>query len=159
MDIDRPLLVSIAKGMNYTAALIMVVDLVLRFFYFGSTTDIFFYFFTFYLPLLALLLIVSEARVKRVILYIEFLNGRRGKGFFILLIGILVFDESRTCDLITGVLVFLIGLFNLIVGFIKKYDDRYQGRQYLDNDDSEMSDEFDEEDEIEREKYLAKLKA
>jgi hypothetical protein len=48
---------------------------------------------TFYLIGFAVLLVLAEIRFRRVLVYLEFLKGRLGKGFYVMLIGLLIFDE------------------------------------------------------------------
>jgi len=58
---------------------------------------------------------MAEIRFKNVIVYVEFLKSRIGKGMYVILVGLLIFDESRKFDMFMGISLVLIGIFNLIV--------------------------------------------
>ena len=118
-NIDKGCIVSVAKWANYLAVLLIIADVVDRCFSFGSETDPFFFLLTFYLVGFAVLLVIAEANVRRVLIYIEFLNGRVGKGIYLILVGLLMFDVTSTCDEIIGILIFMIGVFNILVGCMK----------------------------------------
>jgi hypothetical protein len=77
----------------------------------------------------ALLITLAELRRRELLKYIEFLSGRFGKGILLLMVGILVFDDTRSNDLAVGILVVLAGLFNLIVSCMR--DERYEERRPL----------------------------
>ena len=117
---DRNLLVTLVKVSNYVTALLMVISACFRFSNFSKTSDPFFYLLTFYLLGFAALLVIAEVRIRRIIVYIEFLGGRIGKGIYILFVGLLVFDNEFTSDMAFGIIIFLVGIFNVIVGLIRK---------------------------------------
>lgn len=109
--------------MNFIAAAFMIVDAVLRVVNLCSGTfkgDVFFYIMTFYLLGFSLLLVMAEWRSPKVLLYAEFLRGRLGKGLYLFLIGLLVFDDTRKPDMLFGISFVLCGLFNIIVSFMRK---------------------------------------
>jgi hypothetical protein len=116
---DKLLFVRIAIILNYLCALALLVSVIMRFVDFGQSNDVFFYLLTFYLIGFAALLVVAELRVRSVIVYCEFLKGRPGKGMYLLLIGTLLFDESRSEDIIISILLVLVGLFNIIVSCMR----------------------------------------
>ncbi len=80
---------------------------------------------TFYLLGFATLLVLAELRYKKMLIYLEFLKGRLGKGFYVMLVGLILFDESRKVDMIMGITLVLVGLFNLIVGCMRENQDEY----------------------------------
>jgi hypothetical protein len=80
---------------------------------------------TFYLLGFATLLVLAELRYKKMLIYLEFLKGRLGKGFYVMLVGLILFDESRKVDLIMGITLVLVGIFNLIVGCMRENQDEY----------------------------------
>ena len=58
------------------------------------------------------------------LIYLQFLKGRLGKGFYVMLVGLILFDETRKVDMVMGISLVLVGLFNLIVGCMREnYDD------------------------------------
>ena len=48
---------------------------------------------TFYLLGFAALLFSAEVNYKKVLVYLEFLASRTGKGLYLVLIGLLIFDD------------------------------------------------------------------
>ena len=101
----------------------MVASASLRFIAYDSANvvmDGFYLAFTFYLYIFSVLLGSAEYKFIHVLKYIEFLTSSYGKGLFQLFIGILLFDDSRSEDIFASVSLSLIGLFNIIVGYIYK---------------------------------------
>jgi hypothetical protein len=111
--------VRISIILNYICALALLVSVVLRFIDFGTSKDPFFYLLTFYLIAFSALLVIAELRLRSVIVYVEFLKSRPGKGMYVLLVGVLLFDESRPADIIIAILLVLVGLFNIIVSCMR----------------------------------------
>ena len=112
--------------MNFIAGLFMIIDAILRIVNFCTGTfkgDVFFYIMTFYLFGFAALLFASEWRSPSVLLYAEFMRGRLGKGFYLFLVGLLIFDDTRKVDMLIGILLVLSGLFNVIVSFMRRDPD------------------------------------
>jgi hypothetical protein len=95
MAVEKRLMVKIVKVLNYISALLMLVAAILRCIAFKTSTDPFFFLLTFYLFGFAVLLVIAEIKVKRVIVYVEILNSRIGKGMYVLFVGLLLFDEQR----------------------------------------------------------------
>jgi hypothetical protein len=152
--------------MNFIAGLFMLVDAVLRIVNFWSGTfkgDLFFYIMTFYLFGFASLLLASEWRQPQVLLSAEFLRGRLGKGFYVFLVGLLIFDDTRKIDMLIGVLLVLCGVFNVLVSFMRKdpvenvQKDEYDEEDYVEDETDEMEYQYGEEDE-EKEKLIDKVK-
>ena len=132
--------------MNFIAGLFMIVDAILRIVnYFSGTFkgDVFFYIMTFYLFGFAALLFASEWRSPNVLLYAEFLRGRLGKGFYLFLVGLLIFDNTRKVDLLIGVLLALCGLFNIIVSFMRRDPDEEE-----EEEEDEDEEDYEEDDEM-----------
>ena len=90
----KRLFVKITRLMNYICVLGMIIDAILRLVFFVSG-DPFYYLLTFYLLGFATLLFLVEMRYSKVLVQVEFLRGRLGKGIFLILIGILVFNNTR----------------------------------------------------------------
>ena len=132
---DKRILLTVAKVLNYLAAAIMIGDVVCRFYNFSKSTDPFFFLLTFYMIGFALLLVIAEAGIKKVLVYVEILSGRKGKGVYIIFVSLLIFDTNYKNDTVCGILIFFIGVFNILVGFmrIKKRDEL----SYVPNDDEE----------------------
>jgi hypothetical protein len=97
----------------------MLVSVILRCIDFTTTTDPFFFLLTFYLFGFLILLILAEIKIRRVIVYVEVLNTRLGKGFYILFVGLLLFDEKRKIDMLLAIFVVLIGIFNVLVACMR----------------------------------------
>jgi len=141
--------------MNFIAGLFMIVDAILRIVNFWSGTfkgDIFFYIMTFYLFGFAALLFASEWRSPHVLLYAEFLRGRLGKGFYLFLVGLLIFDDTRKVDMLIGIMLVLSGLFNVIVSFMRRDPDEeeviYEESSVEYEDDDKMYGEEVGEDQV-----------
>ena len=82
--------------------------------------DGFYLAFTFYLYIFSLLLGTAEYKYIHVLKYIEVLITNVGKGLFLLFIGILLFDDSRSIDLTASIVLSFIGIFNIIIGCVKQ---------------------------------------
>ena len=122
----KRLFIRICRLMNFIAAVFMIVNAVLRVINLSTGTfkaDVFFYIMTFYLLGFSCLLVAAEWRSPKVLLYAEFLRGRLGKGLYLFLIGLLVFDDTRKPDMLIGISFVLIGLFNVIVSFMRRDPD------------------------------------
>jgi len=96
----KRLFVKITRLMNYICVLGMIIDSILRLVFFVSGDPSlynypFYYLLTFYLLGFATLLFLVEMRYSKVLVQVEFLRGRLGKGIFLILIGILVFNNTR----------------------------------------------------------------
>lgn len=100
-------------------ALLMLIDVVIRFSYFRTESDPFFFILTFYLIGFAALLIASELGLSSVLVYVEFLNGRAGKGFYILFVGLLVFDISRISDMAISLILIIAGIFSVVTSCLR----------------------------------------
>ena len=118
--IQKSILVKIVKALNYICAILIITNVILRFLNFTNSSDHFFFLLTFYLIGFATLLVISEIGIKKVLVYIEFLSGRIGKGMYIIFIGLMMFDNVLKNDMIIGIVVFLIGVINIIVGCIRE---------------------------------------
>lgn len=116
---DKSIFVRIVRLMNFIAALMMVINAIIRFTDFSDQSDAFFFILTFYLFGFAALLIMAEMRYKKVLVYLEFLKSRIGKGIYIVLIGVIVFDDDRASDVATAIVLTLIGIFNIVVGCMR----------------------------------------
>lgn len=116
---DKSIFVRVVRLLNFICAFLMLVDAFARFFDFDEEDDGFFYVLTFYLFGFAGLLILAEIRQEHVIMYLEFLKGRIGKGMYVILVGLLVFDDDRTIDTVLGIIITLVGIFNIIVGCMR----------------------------------------
>lgn len=117
---DKSIFVRIVRLMNFACAGLMCYDGVLRLLDLKTHTDPFYFLFSVYLFGFALLLILAEIRYRKVLLYIEFLKHRVGKGIYVMLIGLLLFDEDRKTDMISAIAMVLVGFFNLIVGCMRE---------------------------------------
>ena len=143
----KRLFIRICRLMNFIAAIFMIVNAVLRVVNLCSGTykggDLFFYVMTLYLLGFSVLLVAAEWRSPKVLLYAEFLQGRLGKGLYLFLIGLLVFDDQRKADMLIGISFVLIGLFNVLVSFMRRDPDDYEDfREGLQDDEDEYDDEL-----------------
>ena len=117
--VDKSLLIKVVRIINFISAGLMILDSILRFVDFATVVDPFFYLLTIYLLGFSALLIIAELRIKRILVYVEFLKSRIGKGIYIALVGLLIFDESRKGDMAISIALVLIGVFNIIVSCIR----------------------------------------
>lgn len=117
---DKGMFVKLARLLNFGAAGLMLLDAILRWVDFKNVKELFFLILSLYLVGFAILLVVAELRVRKVLVYIEFLKSRIGIGIYISLIGLLVFDESRNYDIGISVVLVVIGIFNLIIGIMRQ---------------------------------------
>jgi hypothetical protein len=115
MEIDKSCSLKVIKALNYATVLIIAANAILRFFNFDKVTDPFYFILTFYMLFFAALLLIAEIGIKRILVYIEFLNGRMGKGLYIIFIGLLMFDDKFKLDMLFGIAVFLVGIFNILL--------------------------------------------
>jgi hypothetical protein len=106
--------------MNFACAGMMIYDGTIRLLDLKTNTDPFFFILSLYLFGFATLLIMAEVRYRKVLVYIEFLKSRIGKGIYVMLIGLLIFDENRRTDTLCAIMIFLVGTFNLVVGFMRE---------------------------------------
>ena len=78
-----------------------------------------YYILTVYLVGFSVLLTAAELRVTSVIMYFELMRGRGGKGIFIILVGLLVFNEKVKIDLAVSNILLLIGIYNIVVACMR----------------------------------------
>jgi hypothetical protein len=145
--------------MNFIAGLFMIVDAILRIVNFWSGTfkgDVFFYIMTFYLFGFAALLFASEWRAPHVLLYAEFLRGRLGKGFYLFLVGLLIFDDTRKVDMLIGILLVLSGIFNVIVSFMRRDPDEEE--EVIEESSEEYEDDEMYGEEVGEDQVIEKIK-
>ena len=62
---------------------------------------------------------MAEIRNKKLLIYCEFLKSRVGKGLFVILVGLLTFDQDRKFDMFVGIGLTLVGIFNIIVACMR----------------------------------------
>lgn len=70
--------------------------------------------------LAALVFSAAEFEFKLIYKYIEFLVSPIGKGLFLLIIGVLMFDVTRKVDIIASICISLVGMSNLIASSFTK---------------------------------------
>ena len=158
MALEKLFMIKIAKILNYTSVLLMAVSVILRFIDFGQYSDIFFYLLTFYLIGFGALILLAELKWHRVILFVMFLNGRFGKGAFLMFVGLILFDDQRKSDLAISIALVLIGFFNIIVSCMRKHSLKdYDEDEEEDASESNMTEEIDSVDEEEA-AYYERLK-
>jgi hypothetical protein len=100
----------------------MLADVIMRLCRLGSSSsqgDPLYYLLIFYMLGFIVLIVLAELRIKKYIIYIEFLRGRGGKGIFLALVGLLIFDDVDTSDTIIGIILFLVGFFNIVVSCMR----------------------------------------
>lgn len=121
-------LLRFVRYLTFLATVLIFADAIYRMFSFGTATDPYFFILTFYLIGFAVLLGVAEIRFKKIIVYIEFMRGRLGKGIYIVLVGLLIFDVSRIVELVFSCMLILIGMTNIVASCmrdsLKEDDDR-----------------------------------
>lgn len=117
--VSKNLMVRIARILNFLSALAIIGSAVWRVLDFQKQSDPFFFLLTFYLVGFAALLVMAEMKYNKVIVYLEFLKGRIGKGIYIILLGLLIFDENRKPDMFLGIALAAVGIFNIVVSCLK----------------------------------------
>ena len=116
----KRLFVRVSRLMNYGCVALMLADATLRLVLgFQQWQGISFYLISVALVFFATLFLAAEIRYGRMLDYIAFLRGRAGKGIYLLLVGVLTFDDARNTDAIIGVTLFLIGIFNILVACMR----------------------------------------
>jgi hypothetical protein len=140
--VDKLFILKAVRLLSYFCALAMMVDVVIRLCNFHHFVDPFFYLLTFYLIGFAALLVVAELRVKKVLVYVEFLRGRLGKGLYLIVVGLLLFDEYRTSDMTVSLILVIAGILNIIVSCIRENN---KGNEHNDFLDIEKNRNFEEE--------------
>ena len=122
---------SLIKKLNYFCSLVMIGTSGFRFYEFDTEKifmDGFYLAFTVYLSIFGLILAAAEYQFVNILKYLEFLFYEQGKGFFLLFVGVLLFDPRTTSDLFASLLLTLVGLFNLMIGWVSdssEYSDNY----------------------------------
>ena len=109
------------KYLNYGCAIGMSTAAILRLTLYDSAAifmDGFYLAFTVYLLLFAGLLAASEFEVQVIIRYVAFLLSSTGKGLFLLFVGLLLFDQKRTPDLVVSLITSLVGIVNIAASFV-----------------------------------------
>lgn len=112
----------VAKILNYFSCFMMVLFSGYRIYkIFDVTTDEepLYYILTVYLVGFSILLTAAELRVTSVIMYFELMRGRGGKGIFIILVGLLVFNDKVKIDLAVSNVLLLIGIYNIVVACMR----------------------------------------
>ena len=61
----------------------------------------------------------AEYQYLKILQYIEFLASQRGRGFFLIWIGILLFEPKKQVDLWSSLTLTLVGIFNIILSCMK----------------------------------------
>jgi len=115
---ERSALYQIVKVLNYICSIAMFLTALIRYSQYDAKVilmDGFYLAFTFYLFIFGILLAAAEYEVIHILKYIEFLITQTGKGFFLIFIGVLLFDNRRTVDLWASLTLTLVGLFNLMI--------------------------------------------
>ena len=151
----KRLFVRITRLMNFFCCLFMVTNAVLRgLTLFGlvsiptlGSLDISYYLMILYLLGFSVLLATAEYRWPSILAYCQFLRSRLGKGLYLVLIGLLVFDDRNRYDMLIGIAMVLVGIFNVIVSCMRKDIDQKeweeQARSGLEFDDPYDSEEED----------------
>lgn len=119
----KRLLVKIARVLNYFSCLLMLGDAGYRIYdVFDPKVDEepLFYILTCYLFGFAALLTTAEFRQRSVIMHFELLGGRGGKGIFVILVGLLIFDDERKLDIALANVLILIGIYNIVVACMRQ---------------------------------------
>ena len=110
------------KGFNYICSVSMFITAIYRFATYDAVKikmDGFYLAFTIYLFVFGGLLIAAEYQYIKILQYIEFLASQRGKGFFMIWIGILLFDPQKQVDLWSSLSLTIVGIFNIILSCMK----------------------------------------
>ena len=116
----------ICKVLNYVAVAAVLADFIVRCVAFKpidkkdttstskAPTDPFYYLLTFYLLPFAVLILVAELEWRPLLKYILFLKSSTGKGFFLMFVGLLIFNPKKAADITISLYLTLTGIFNLV---------------------------------------------
>jgi hypothetical protein len=145
--VDIKIVIKIASILNYGCALLMAIDVFLRIFTFLQDQTLFFYLMTFYLAGFAVVLVIAEMRFTKIIFYMEFMKGRLGKGIYLIIIALLIFDEKRNIEMCISLILVVVGFFNIMVSTMReKYREDFRPlRRDLKEDDNIRKQFFREE--------------
>ena len=120
----RTCIYTVIRVFNYMCSFTMFLTALIRYSQYDANQilmDGFYLAFTFYLFIFGILMAAAEYQVIHILKYIEFLTTQSGKGFFLIFIGVLLFDTRRTIDLWASLSLTLVGLFNFMVKCFPEY--------------------------------------
>ena len=106
----------VGKLVNYVVLGLILTSFSTRILEFGKQKDPFFYIMTFYLLLFSLFILAAELGIKKVLLYLQFLKGYIGRGVFIILVGLILYNDDRKLDMVVAVFLTVAGAFNIVIG-------------------------------------------
>jgi hypothetical protein len=86
----------------------------------GLPLDLSYYLMSGYLVCFSALLGAAEYRWPTVLAYLQFLRSRLGKGLYLVLIGLLTFDDRQKYDVLIGISMVLVGVFNIMVSCMRR---------------------------------------
>jgi COPI associated protein len=140
--------------MNFFCCLLMLTNAILRCCVLfgvlpsavtGGTLDLSYYIMAFYLLGFSVLLGAAEYRWPSVLIYLQFLRSRMGKGLFLVLLGLLVFDDRTKYDVLIGITLVLVGIFNVIVSCMRRDIDQKEWEKGQGEEEDEI--QYGSEDE------------
>ena len=135
------------KTLNFLCALLLLVDVFIRLSKIDNYTDMYYIILSIYLLLFAILLILSELKIKRVVVYVRFLALRWGIGIYIMLISVLLFNQNKKSEVIIAMVVMMVGIVNVVVGcyYHQEILEQEDARQTLNEWFEKMKRESDQE--------------
>ena len=103
--------------------LLLLGSVIFRCARFGSeeAKDPFHYIYTVYLLLFMFMLFIADIKLARILYFFSFLSPWLGKGVFIILIGLMLFDWNHIFEFITCLICIIVGVIYIIYGF--RFDD------------------------------------
>jgi hypothetical protein len=143
---EKSTLQKVSKIFNYVGALSMIITAVLRFVNYNATNffvDGFYSVFTCYLIIFGVLLAAAEYQYAKIVKYFEFLISLRCRGYFMIFIGVLLFDNTKQVDLAASISLSLFGAFNIMVSCISDKKESSKKKKRTKNDEELGDDEDD----------------
>ena len=120
MTQKEDILITVVKLMNILSVLLMSACVIFRLVPLDQAPyDLVYFMMTCYLAGFAILWAMVEMKV--ILVYFKFLKSRFDKGVYIFIIGLLLYDERNRYESLIPAILVLIGLFNLLVFFIRDH--------------------------------------
>ena len=102
--------------MNILACVMLLVCVAFRFVYMTDGSPAFFYaILSVYIAAFTIALVLAEFKIEKVRVYINFLDGKYGRGVFMIFLSLLIL-EGKALDVILFLCIFAIGVTNMIIG-------------------------------------------
>ena len=112
--------------LNIIAVILILISIVMRFVYVGrkeeGAANLFFVILTIYLVLFIAIFVLAEFRNRIVRKYFNFLDGKFGRGCFIMFMALLILGRAKAMEIIFGILIIIIAFANCLMGWGQESD-------------------------------------